>query len=201
MPTTSFPSDFLCRRNVWFLWNLIGHANAAREKTRLTRALIFASSEQKWKWSLFDILENSWIWGNSRVSHFPWPRNFHPQIYFRIFDHFCEHLSSRASSLNEGNSEWDPISSSEGNTPAPSKRQTPQRRKKSSGWGGWVFQKELFGPIFCRATITKTPYFLKPGRNLKYLIDILSRSRSHTYKMNTFVFILIEIFGPRDPGP
>ena len=35
------PSDFLCRRCVWFLWNLTGRENAAREKTRLTRALIF----------------------------------------------------------------------------------------------------------------------------------------------------------------
>ena len=31
------------------------------------------------------------------------------KIFFRIFDHFCEHLSSWASSLNEGKSERDPI--------------------------------------------------------------------------------------------
>ena len=132
--TTFFPSDFLCPRRVSFLRNLTGHASAAREKTRLARALIFRLERTERNMITFRYSRKIVNLRKFKGFSFPLATKFpSSKIYFRIFDHFCEHLSSRASSLNEGNSEWDPISSSEGNTPAPSKHQTPVRRKKSSG--------------------------------------------------------------------
>ena len=109
--STIFPSDFLSRWRVWFLWNLTGHENVAREKAQLTRALIFRLERTEMNMITFRYFRKSWIRGNQGIFISLGHEISFLKNIFRIFDHFCEHLSSWASSLNEGKSERDPISS------------------------------------------------------------------------------------------
>ena len=103
--STIFPSDFSSRWRVWFLWNLTGHENVAREKAQLTRALIFRLERTEMNMITFRYFRKSWIRGNQGIFISLGHEISFLKNIFRIFDHFCEHLSSWASSLNEGKSE------------------------------------------------------------------------------------------------